>query len=67
MFTQDEKTILLDAILAKKSATERSKAKSKFPEFSPVYDKHLGVLASLAMKIQAMEVKDGAQGKVTSR
>lgn len=66
MFTENEKTMVLDALLKAKSGIERAKAKATNPRFGPIYDEDLKLLAALAIKVTALEVSDG-KGKVSPR
>lgn len=66
MFTVDEKVVLMDALMARKSALERSKTKAKNPRFAPIYEEDLQLLASLTLKVHAMEVSD-VKGKASPR
>jgi len=65
MFTEQEKVMLLDALMGKKAGLERAKSKARNPRFAPIYEEDLKALAALAMKVQSLEVKH--EGKVQAR
>lgn len=57
VLSKEEKAIVLDALLAKRAALARGKAKTNRPAFKVVYEAEEMVLAGLVMKVEAMEVK----------
>lgn len=55
MFTTREKKLLVEALSLMQRSYVRSRARTREPEFLPIYEKLDAEIAALVMKVQSIE------------